>query len=152
MHTAFDMYPGQFGTGPTQELQRPGPNVHQGFGRVDMDKLTTLDGTTLVADERAGVGLNEVMTYSIASNTGIKATLVYTDAPGAANAAKALVNDIDLEVTAPNGQKVASNDHTNNAESIQAQGAGSYTITVKGVNIPNGKGGKQPFALLVTPN
>lgn len=152
MHTAFDLYPGQFGMGPTQELQRPGPNPHQGYGRIDMDRLTMLDGTTVVADERSGVGLSESMSYSIASNTGIKATLVYTDAPGAANAAKALVNDIDLEIMTPNGQIVASNDRTNNVETLTAQGAGSYTITVKGVNIPNGKSGKQPFALLITPN
>lgn len=151
MHTAYDMYPGQFGTGPKQELQRPGPNPHQGYGRVDMDALTMLDGTTLAIDERAGVGLNEEMTYTIASNTGIKATLVYTDAPGAANAAKALVNDIDLQIVSPGGQLVASNDRTNNAETLTAQGAGSYTISVKGVNIPNGKAGKQPFALLISP-
>lgn len=152
MHTAFDMYPGQFGYGKGQEHAKPGPNPNQGYGRIDMDKLTQLDGSTLAVDERNGVGLSESLTYSVSTNTGIKVTMVYTDAPGAANAAKALVNDIDLEVISPNGQKMALNDRTNNVEAITMSGAGTYTITVKGVNIPNGKAGKQPFALLASPN
>jgi subtilisin family serine protease len=153
MHTAFDMYPGQFGFGKGQEHAQPGPNNHQGHGRVDMDRLTQLDPmSSLMIDERAGVGLGEVLSYSLSTNTGIKATLVYTDAPGAANAAKALVNDIDLEITTPDGQRLALNDKINNSEALSAQGPGTYTITVRGVNIPNGKAGKQPFALLVTSN
>ena len=34
MHTATDLFPGQFGTGPQQELPTKRPNVHEGYGRV----------------------------------------------------------------------------------------------------------------------
>lgn len=154
MHTAFDMYPGQYGTGPTQEFPTPRPNNHEGYGRVDMDKLTSLGRETVVVDEKAGVGLNEEKTFSLTALNGVTVTLAYTDAPGSANAQKALVNDIDLVVTTPSGQVLTKNDRTNNVELIETKsgGKGLYTITVKGVNIPNGKAGKQPFALVATPN
>jgi hypothetical protein len=75
--------------------------------------------------------------------------LVWTDAPGSANASKALVNDLDLILTGPNGT-VSMNDHVNNAEMIETSlPAGAYKLTVKGNNVPAGKnGGRQPYALV----
>ena len=77
--------------------------------------------------------------------------LVWTDAPGSPNAAKALVNDLSLEVTLPNGQMISKGDGVNNHAFIQSDiGAGEITIHVKGKNVPMGLNGKQPFALVVS--
>jgi hypothetical protein len=88
-------------------------------------------------------------------------TLVWTDYPGAAAASKALVNDLDLVVTAPNGTQYKGNvfnggwsqtggsaDRINNVENvyIQSASAGTWTVRVSGYNVPNGP---QPFALVV---
>lgn len=152
IHTAFDMYPGQYGTGKTQELPDPRPNIHEGYGRVDMDKLTSLHNESYVIDENAGVGTGEVDTYSLTVSTGLVATLVYTDAPGTASATKALVNDIDLIVEGPSGAVHTKADRVNNVEMIELKSAfpGKYTVKVKGINVPSGKNGKQPYAIVMT--
>jgi hypothetical protein len=75
------------------------------------------------------------------------------DAPGAANAAKALVNDLDLVVVDSKGTVVAeSKDRINNTEMLELKGlaAGDYQVVVRGVNVPQGVSGKQPFALLAS--
>jgi hypothetical protein len=79
------------------------------------------------------------------------ANLVYSDAPASPDAAVALVNDLDITLTG-NSQNVAPNDHVNNNEVIELGNlpAGSYTITVKAVKVPQGKNGKQPYALVYT--
>lgn len=158
MHTAHDLFPGQFGDGSGKELANKGPNNQQGYGRVDMDAATKL-GQAKIVDNTTGVGASESasVTFNMTQKrvqTGgyLKATLVYTDAPAAASASKTLVNDLDLKVTAPNGQTYSINDHTNNAETIEITDIqqGQYTVTVNGTNVPQGKNGKQPYALLVS--
>ena len=59
MHTAYDMYPGQYGTGPTQELPTRRPNVHEGYGRVDMDVATRLGAETTLVDNHDGLATGE---------------------------------------------------------------------------------------------
>jgi hypothetical protein len=79
------------------------------------------------------------------------ANIVWTDAPGSTNASKALVNDLDLEVVLPDGKVLAANDQINNNSFVQsATSAGSVKVRVKGVNVPMGKNGKQPFAVVVS--
>jgi hypothetical protein len=97
----------------------------------------------------------------------LKAILVWTDYPGALSAAKALVNDLDLEIIAPDGAThyygnsgvyTAGNkclrsglwDQCNNVEGITIPNmqSGNYQIKVYGHNVP--KGGSQPYALVVT--
>ncbi len=158
MHSAADIFPGQFGKGNIQEMSQPGRNNQQGAGRVDMDSATKL-GMARVVDNKVGLGVgeSESVTFNIterrqASGGILKATLVYTDAPGAASSGKALVNDLDIKVTAPDGRVVALNDRTNNSEIIEIADllVGKYEVTVSGVNVPQGKNGKQPYALLVS--
>jgi subtilisin family serine protease len=92
-------------------------------------------------------------------------TLVWTDYPGSTSAAKALVNDLDLEVVAPDGTIYRGNaglyssgqclrngawDACNNVEGVfilpSAQN-GKYTIYVHGINVPYGP---QPYALVAS--
>ena len=152
MHTAKDLYPGQYGEGtPTQELQhRPEPN--QGFGRVDL--TNAFDRTAAVVLDHPGVAQGQAFEKSVEVSEGQKliATLNYTDAPGSPSVAKALVNDLDLVVLDQNGKETSLSDRTNNYEMIEMKGlsAGTYKVMVRGVNVPMGKEGKQPFSLLVT--
>ena len=110
-------------------------------------------------------GGSQSYSYESCGASTFKVTLVWTDYPGATLAAKELVNDLDLVVTAPDGAttyrgNVFSNgwsttggsaDRTNNVESVylQAPAAGAWTITVSGYNVPNGSSGKQGYALVV---
>lgn len=92
-------------------------------------------------------------------------TLAWTDYPGSVPASKALVNDLDLEVIAPNGAHYYGNagvygsgnsclrdgkwDACNNVEGVIIPGAlnGAYTVIVHAHNVPQGP---QPFALVAS--
>jgi hypothetical protein len=90
-------------------------------------------------------------------------TLVWTDYPGQLAAAKALVNDLNLEVIAPDGTRYYGNqglysggqclqgqwDACNNVEGVIVPNAvyGTYRVIVHGANVPQGP---QPFALVAS--
>lgn len=150
MQTASDLSPGQYGTDPaTQELSLR-PNSDQGFGRVDLGKMTSR--TLQVIDAKVGVGAGESLEYSIDSKPGdvVGLTLVYNDAPAAINSTKNLVNNIDVEVV-QNGVVLArSESKVNNFETLQFQvGEGEVKLRVLGSSIPMGKNGKSPFAVVI---
>jgi hypothetical protein len=154
MHTAFDMYPGQFGQGtPTQELDHR-PNIDEGYGRLDMDKILGMDVGTHLFDQADGVAQGETFerTIDLQNGQSLSANLVYTDAPGTPAAGQALVNNLDLIVVTPDGKELGSRDTINNAEVLElhALPAGTYKVQVRGVKVPMGKNGKQPFALVYT--
>lgn len=156
IHTAVDMFPGQYGeVGATrgQEILTRRPNSDEGYGRVDMNNIAQLGSATQFIDNREGVAQGGEASYEFNLTEGrIYANLVWTDAPGSSNAAKALVNDLDMVLTMPNGQTLTMNDHVNNLEVIEKSGlpAGTYKLTVKGFKVPQGKAGAQPFALVYT--
>jgi subtilisin family serine protease len=154
IHTAKDMYPGQYGEGPKQELPTLRPNVHEGYGRVDMAQVMALGNETTIVDDAAGLGTSEEKTIqvNVAEGGSLRVTMTYTDAPASSAAAKALVNDLDVRVIAPSGDIRQLNDHINNTEMIEMSQlpAGSYRVVVKGNNVPSGNNGKQPYAMLVS--
>jgi hypothetical protein len=91
-------------------------------------------------------------------------TLAWTDYPGEPAAAKALVNDLDLEITAPDGTVFRGNmgaypaghaclrnglhDACNNVETVYIEAAkpGTYRVVVR--SAVTAKGAGQPFALV----
>lgn len=153
MHTALDLYPGQYGEGTaTQELKTLRPNSDQGYGRVDMEKLASLNSATTVVDNKAGLATGEEQAVEVQLKAGQKllVNLVWTDSPGTPSAAKALVNDLDLSVEQSGRVLAAPADRINNSEivDLEAETRGSYTIRVRGQNVPMGQAGKQPFALV----
>lgn len=157
LHTAVDMYPGQFGeigAARGQEILTRRPNSDEGYGRVDVANIANLGGATQFVDNRQGVAQGAEVSYEFTLNApgSLYANLVWTDAPGSANAAQALVNDLDLVLTLPNGQTLSMNDHINNLEMIEKSGlpAGTYKLTVKGFKVPQGKNGAQAYALVYT--
>ncbi|MFM6927093.1 MAG: S8 family serine peptidase, partial [Bdellovibrio sp.] len=155
IHSADDLYPGQFGevgVGKGQELLTRRPNSDEGYGRVNMANLVNLGSNTRMVDNRDGVGQGKEVAYefTLQKSGRLQANLVWTDAPGSANAQKALVNDLDLVLLTPDGQSVGGNDHINNLEMIEKSDltAGTYKLVVRGVNVPMGKAGVQPYALI----
>lgn len=156
-NTAFDLFPGQFGeraSGQEQPTRRP--NNHEGWGRVDLSKM---EGNLMLRDESVGLGTGETREYLVNPELGapLKITLAYTDAPGTAAAQRTLVNDLDLVVIDPQGRTLFPNglggkDSVNNMEQVDVLNPvpGQYTIRVQGGNVPQGKNGAQPFALVVS--
>ncbi|MCC6278441.1 MAG: S8 family serine peptidase [Oligoflexia bacterium] len=162
LHTAFDLFPGQFGFGKGQEFQTPRPNTNEGFGRVDLEKMVTLKRENLI-DEREGLATGGMRNYQFYAKQGqkIQVTLVYTDAPGSAGAAQALVNDLDLSVVDQGGDTFFPNrlkapDKVNNTEMIEmvAPHDGEYTVRISAQNVPVGRPdtNAQPYALVFTLN
>lgn len=157
LHSATEMFPGQYGAvgaAGGQELLTLRPNNDEGYGRVNMAQVVGLaqNGALMVFDS-AGVetGKTEVKKFTVTKAGHLTVNIVWTDAPGSANASKALVNDLDLEVTLPDGKVLSRNDQLNNHSFVQGtSGAGEISIAIKGVNVPMGKAGKQPFALVAS--
>jgi hypothetical protein len=158
IHTAVDMFPGQFGevgAARGQEILNRRPNSDEGYGRVDVSNIVNLGTQTQFIDNRQGVAQGSEVSYefTLSRPGSLYANLVWTDAPGSSNAAQALVNDLDLVLVIANGQTLSMNDHINNLEMIEKSGlpAGTYKLTVKGFKVPQGKNGTQAYALVFTP-
>lgn len=154
MHSAFNMFPGQYGNrgkSTGQEMLVDGPNMHQGFGRLDMMQATDRNAFYKLVDENSGVSTGETFTTRVQLSEAqpLRVTLVYTDAPAAANASRTLVNNLDLKVVLA-GQELMSDSSINNFEQITLSGVtGEVVVEVSGTNVPMGKNGKQPFALII---
>jgi subtilase family serine protease len=140
----------------------PIPNMHEGWGRVDLVNAT--DASDAYFDEIASLstGATAAHAFEVTSpGVPLKVTLAWTDYPASTSAATSLVNDLDLTVVAPDGTTYTGNafsggwsvpggpaDRLNNVENVYvfSAAAGTWTINVNGYNIPNGP---QPFALVV---
>ncbi len=155
------------------------PNNQQGWGRILLDGALFFarDGRGLSAeDNRTGVRAGETVTRRLAVTTGeaLEVTLAWSDAPGLPLTNPNLVNDVDLEVIAPDGRTsyrgnqfiTASTageslknprkwDRLNNVEGVLVRTglpAGVWTIHIIGKSVPMGTpgAGRQPYALVVT--
>ena len=141
----------------------PIPNRHEGWGRIDLAAAT--NGNRQFVDGPTALNTNGSATYTYTIGTAgspFKITLAWSDYPSTTTAAKNLVNDLDLIVTAPDGTRYLGNafaggwsqtggaaDRTNNLENVyvQSAGSGTWTVEARGFNVPNGP---QPFALVVS--
>jgi len=153
---AVDMSPGQYGTGSFRELW-PAPDNSQGWGRLNLKRSLCPDPPTVneFADESSPISTGDFRDYqyTVTDNSiPLKVTLVWTDYPGSVNAAKELVNDLDLIVISPSGATypfLGVCDHTNNVEqvTIAKPELGAYLVRVSGYNVPMGP---QDYALVVS--
>ncbi|MEM3444642.1 MAG: S8 family serine peptidase [Thermoplasmata archaeon] len=159
-------------TGSYTDMNNEGkfPNNSQGWGRINLDNSLYFSGDTLglqIVDETGGLstGQYKEYQYTISSNAQpFKVILTWTDYPGTVGASKALVNDLDLKVTASDGREYLGNVFSGKNPGHSVSGGspdtlnveegvilptpltGTYTIRVTGTNVPNGP---QPFALAV---
>jgi subtilase family serine protease len=146
----------------------PIPSTGQGWGRINLSNALHFFGDAKyldVSDVSTGVvtGSSWSKNYFSAGDQILKVTLVWTDYPGTEGAAKALVNDLDFSVTAPDGTTTYLGNVFQNGVSVTGGSAdrlnveeqvmiptvqtGNYTVTVTGYNVPYGP---QPFAVAVT--
>ncbi len=130
----------------------------QGYGQVNLQKAIRTD----FIDETKGLQTGDSVSYHLTvteTDKPVIVTLAWTDYPSEPLAFKNLVNDLDLSITSPTGEKFYGNygnnmenrfnneaDHKNNVEQIFIPNAekGTYTVTVKAYNIPQGP---QPYAI-----
>ncbi|UCD84576.1 MAG: S8 family serine peptidase [Deltaproteobacteria bacterium] len=142
------------------------PGTGQGWGRILLDDTLFFPGDTkglVVIDETSGLNTGEtaVYTYYVDGNNPLEISLVWTDYPSTPSAMINLVNDLNLVVTGPSGTYLGNNysggesvpggsaDYLNVVENVQINSplAGSYTIMISALNVPQGP---QPYALVVT--
>lgn len=149
------------------------PNDNQGWGRILLDDAMYFQGDDrglVIDDNRGGIGTGDSAAYSLAIGDAalpIEITLVWTDYPGVPFTSPALVNDLDLVVTAPDGTVYRGNayqgynpgesvpdasvaDRANNVESVLVitnVQTGIWKVEVVGYNTPYGP---QPYAIVMT--
>jgi hypothetical protein len=88
------------GTGPT-------PNMDEGWGRVDLSQLIVSSASHEFLDQTALLTTGQSHEHSfviISAAEPVRITLAYTDVPGFPAAIPSLVNDLDLELVAPDGR------------------------------------------------
>ncbi|MBN2384035.1 S8 family serine peptidase [bacterium] len=150
------------------------PNEHQGWGRVNMDRLLNppvpiqFYENPLLLDDSGDYYEIQIQAYN--TSEPLRITLAWTDAPGLADANPALVNNLNLRVTDPNStywrgnyfgtdgwsQSGGSYDTLNNIENVWIENpiAGTYTLRVTGTTIAgdgyyyNGDTTDQHFSLV----
>jgi subtilisin family serine protease len=169
IHGAADMSPGQYSS--PQEIPNQIPNNVSGWGRVDLKSSLTPSPSTQIwlRDNTGGLRTGETTSYTfdLAPGSLLRFTLVWTDYPAQPSAGKALVNNLNLEVIAPNGSHYYGNtglylstssclqngkwDSCNNVERVQIPSTiqGTYTVIVHGANVPQGP---QGYALVGSGN
>jgi hypothetical protein len=149
----------------------PDPDFKSGFGRALLGSTLAFDDSSFqlrVVDHAEGLVTGGVVTraYDVGEGTPFRATLAWSDYPGALNAAVARVNELMLEVIDPTGtvwfrtidlgsglpaqtsDPVALHDSLNVVERLvfETPVAGRWIVRVRGVNVA---WGPQPFALVV---
>ena len=140
-----------------QDLGPQGPDYRYGYGQIDVqaavDLIRAYPGNIIESEIEAQ---DEVDTYLITvppDTAVLKATLVWDDVPATLNAAKALVNDLDLELIGPGGtvyypwvldpgnpgaSASVGKDHVNNVEQVlvEAPEPGEWLLKVSAPRLP----------------
>lgn len=148
------------------------PNNNEGWGRIDITRVIQPAVAVVALDQQqvlTGTGQQVARQFEVDDpGQPLRITLAWSDAPGAAGANPALVNDLDLEVV-HNGQTYRGNvfsagssvpggvaDSLNNLENVYlaTSVAGPVTVTITGASIGgdgvpyNGFPTDQDFALV----
>lgn len=133
----------------------PIPNNNEGWGRVDLPNLIGSTKNYEFVDQSVLLTNNQVFERRILIGSAaepLKITLAYTDVPGTPLTVPALVNDLDLEVLAPDGHVYHGNqffagesvadatafDNLNNVEAVHlaAPVPGEYIVRIRARNVP----------------
>ena len=143
------------------------PNDNEGWGRVNLrNSLAPPGGQGIWVDDRSvmsGTGNSKSYAFNVSQASGMfKAVLTWSDERGSRFSNAQLVNDLDLEVTAPDGTVYLGNDFANgrsatggtrdsvnNLEVVLLDNAalGTWTVNVKDTQHSGSK--TQPYALAV---
>jgi len=153
------------GTNPLANINEAYPNVNQGWGRVNVSGgLLERDGRTLWnEDQKHLLDTGKFVDYNfkVLTSSELRIHLVWTDVSAAPTASRALVNDLDLEVIAPNGTVYRGNnfsadesvadggrDSVNNVEGFRllSPALGNWTVRVNATDVPSGP---QDYAITI---
>ncbi|MFO7723821.1 MAG: S8 family serine peptidase [Bacteroidales bacterium] len=141
------------------DLGNPGPDFKFGYGRINAGRAGKVIKDTLWHTDLISQG--DSLTYNLTVPAGTKdlrIMLYWTDYEGVVNTTKALVNDLDLRVIAPdstwlpwvlnhlpnattlNANATRKNDTLNNAEQITLVNptSGTYQLKIYGTTVPMG--------------
>ena len=136
----------------------PGPDYFWGFGRVNAKKAVEM--MEEVRYERSTITQGGANIHDINVPIGVKqlkVMVLWSDVPAVPYVLNALVNDLDIEVTAPDNSvhlpwvlnpmpenvsdpAIRRTDHSNNYEQVtfDIPAAGNYLVEVNGYSIPSG--------------
>jgi hypothetical protein len=167
LNGATDIGPGQYGASGIAEIGPAWPNNAEGWGRASFAATVGLDSDRSVwFAEGAGLRTLDTAEYhlQVAAGQPLHVTLSWTDYPGTPLSAKALVDNLDLEVVLPDGvttlhgnsaadlpllcQDINGADTCNTNESVlvEAPVSGVYTLRVRAA-VVSPLAGAQPFAI-----
>lgn len=143
---ARSIAPGQYGTGPFQEIPFSSPNFTEGWGQADAVGTVHPQGqmVRMIDDLRLNAGQRiEWEVEILEPGQSFDVALAWVDAPPSMLAATFLVNDLDLQVHTPDGQTLYPNnktgpDRTNNNETVRIANAapGVYRVIVDATQLP----------------
>ena len=154
-----------------QDLVNTGPDFSYGYGKIDVKNAIDLLRLGSVAEDEVGHQTSNFFYLDVpAGTTSVRVTLVWDDEAAANAAAITLVNDLDLIVRDPSGQRHypwtldpdppnqslpavrTTEDHRNNIEQVEVSGtiaAGTWTVEVYGFAVP--VKAPQKYSLVFTP-
>ena len=113
------------------------PNNDEGWGRVDLSEMIGASRSFQFVDQTISLTNNQIFEKRVvvgSSDEPLKITLAYTDVPGFPAAIPALVNDLDLEVIAPDGKTYRGNQFEN-GESVAGAPSFDNINNVEGVHL-----------------
>jgi uncharacterized membrane protein len=143
------------------------PNNDEGWGRVNLrNTLAPANGQGIWVDDRSvmsGTGNSKTYSFNVSQASGLfKVVLTWSDERGSRFSTAQLVNDLDLEVTAPDGTQYLGNDFANgrsvtggsaddvnNLEVVLIDAAAQGTWTVKVKDAQHSGSKTQPYAIAV---
>ncbi len=115
------------------------PNMAEGWGRVDVAGLVDSSHVFEFLDQSVLLTTGQVYerpVFVIRTNCPLVITLAYTDCPGFPGALPALVNDLDLELVAPDGRVYRGNQFAN-GQSVPGPAARDTINNVEGIRLAN---------------
>ena len=176
----FQQYRAIFGSDPSAaatkallcnsatDLGKPGPDAQYGFGIVNAEEaihtINRRQGSpnSPFLEDGVSAGVSKEYLIDLQNQPLVKLTLCWMDLPGSPTAAKALVNDLNMELEAPDGTKffayslnpadpsaAATRTAANSVDPIEqivvdSPASGIWKVRVHGVSIP---AGAQSFAI-----
>ena len=150
------------------DLGNPGPDCMYGFGTVRARQaIDALRDDSVIENEVADGEMAEHLVIVQPGDTELRITLAWDDVPASPLPIAALVNDLDLIVTDPAGDRWlpwtinpadpgapatrSSEDHLNNIEQVSVADpmVGAWRVQIRGTAVPIGP---QEYALAATPS
>ena len=152
---ARSLSPGQYGTGAAREIPASRPNVVEGWGQVNLEEtLYPASGGAVQVWNRGRLQSGETNRFllQVTNESPMCVMLCWSDYPASLTAAQQLVNDLDVYLISPDGERYypggdTTFDRVNNLVGIElpAQATGVYEVVLSGFNVPEGP---QPYALM----